>query len=41
MKARCLMVLKWMTQKLMRLREILEEVFFTTNPFIIVFQEIV
>jgi len=41
MKARCLMVLKWMTQKLMKLREIIEEILFTTNPLILVFQEIV
>ena len=41
MKAKCLLVVKWVTEKLMKLKEILEEVLFTTNPFIIVFQEIV
>ena len=41
MKAKCLLVVKWVTEKLMKLKEILEEVLFTTNPFIIVFQEII
>jgi len=41
MKAKCLLVIKWVTQKLMKLKETLEEVLFTTNPFIIMFQEIV
>tara|TARA_B100000029_G_scaffold454924_1_gene481765 strand:- start:517 stop:672 length:156 start_codon:yes stop_codon:yes gene_type:complete len=41
MKAKCSMVLKWVSEKLMRLKETLEEMLFSTNPFIILFQEIV
>ena len=40
-KDKCLMILKWISQKTNKLRQSLEELLFTTNPFMIMFQEIV
>ena len=40
-KNKCLMILKWISQKTNKLRESLEELLFTTNPIMLMFQEII